>query len=598
MAKTVIPDLKLLRTLETKGLAATRKIVSQAELDDPEAAQSLRAHAGYLYPALFVWFYIRDLSYRIDAMCEAHSAMLGAVPPGKYEMQINVQAPRGIGKTTLVNRLIPLWRICGKAFDVALGVPPEEFILIVGRNESKARARLAEIRFVLEHNWLIRQDYGDFVGDTWTKTATDTANGVILRPLGRGSSPRGALEGDARPTLKLCDDIEDPKRCRNADLREEDREWFMTDFMYTGDFGNQHSNTMIVDTVKHPESLSEHLRTVPGWKTLRFEAVRYPKDIYHPDVEYLWKQWERFYSDTTLDDAERERNALDFYEAHETEMSDGVEMLWEEKLPYVGVRKQIVQRGYHFVMRELQNDARDPSMALFNMDDAVTFSVTDEGFRRSDGRLVPWHDLGGFTTYLDTMGGRDAAANSYACAVVVAWEPLLGGQSMNPDSLSGVNGYVLLAWMQRAALTAQMENAILLAQRAEAVLAPAHPKSNFVCEQRPDTDGTIRMSTDSAFRVMKARHRFQGAIGYHQQLQNKEDRIETLEPAIANGWLAFNERELPPEFWKQFRQFPTADHNDAPDAVQGACRSRVTTTAAQRIERAAARKERKATVTL
>ena len=559
-------------------------------------ARSLRAHAGYLFPELFVWFYIKDISYRILEFQDFHIQILNAIKPGDYGKQINVQAPRSTGKTTIVNRLIPIWRICYKDFDLVMDRPPEEFILIVGRNERMARQRITEIRQVLERNPLIRQDFGDLVGDPWTKTEADTSNGVGLRPLGRGSSPRGALLGDVRPTLKLCDDIEDPKRCLNPDLREEDRDWFMTDFMYAGDLGSKHSNTMIVDTVKHPESLSEHLRTVPGWETLRFEAVRYPKDIYHPSAEFLWKEWERFYSDTTLDDLERESKADVFFNEHENEMTAGVSMLWGNELPYLRVRKEVVERGYHSVMRELQNDARDPSMALFKMDEAVTFSVTDEGFRRSDGRVVLWHDLGGFTTYLDTMGGRDAVANSYACAVVVAWEPLLGGQSMNPDSLSGVNGYVMLAWMERVALTEQMENAILLAQRAEAMLAPAYPKSNFVCEQRPDKDGTIRMSTDHAFRAMKERHRFQGVITYHEQHQNKEDRIETLEPAIANGWLAFNERELPPEFWKQFRQFPSADHNDAPDAVQGACRSRIMTTAQQRIDRAAAKKQRRSIV--
>ena len=556
-------------------------------------ARSLRAHAGYLFPELFIWFYIKDISYRILEFQDFHIQILNAIKPGDYGKQINVQAPRGTGKTTIVNRLIPIWRICYKDFDLAMERPPEEFILIVGRNERMARQRMSEIRQVLQQNPLIRQDFGDLVGDPWSKTETDTSNGVGLRPLGRGSSPRGALLGDVRPTLKLCDDIEDPKRCLNPDLREEDRDWFMTDFMYAGDLGSKHSNTMIVDTVKHPESLSEHLRTVPGWETLRFEAVRHPKDIYHPTAEYLWKEWERFYSDTTLDDLERESKADTFFNAHENEMTAGVSMLWGNELPYLRVRKEVVERGYHSVMRELQNDARDPAMALFRMGEAVTFSVTEEGFRRSDGRVVPWHDIGGFTTYLDTMGGRDAVANSYACAVVVAWEPLLGGQSMNPDSLSGVNGYVMLAWMERAPLTEQMENAILLAQRAEAMMAPAYPKTNFVCEQRPDTDGTIRMSTDHAFRAMKERHRFQGAVTYHEQHQNKEDRIETLEPAIANGWLAFNERELPPEFWKQFRQFPSADHNDAPDAVQGACRSRIMTTAQQRIDRAATRKHRK-----
>ena len=100
------------------------------------------------------------------------------------------------------------------------------------------------------------------------------------------------------------------------------------------------------------------------------------------------------------------------------------------------------------------------------------------------------------------MGGRDALANSYACAVVVVWEPLPGGGSMNPDSLSGVNGYILLAWLDRVALTDQMEHAILLAQRAEAMLA--HGVSEIQLRLRtddPDKDGTIKMSTDNAFRV-------------------------------------------------------------------------------------------------
>ena len=149
----------------------------------------------------------------------------------------------------------------------------------------------------------------------------------------------------------------------------------MTDFMYAGDLGSTHSNTIIVDTVKHPESLSEHLRTVPGWETLRYQAVRYPKDIYHPTAEHLWKEWERVYSDTTLDDKEREARAEAFFESRNHEMNANVEMLWEEALPYVSVRKEIVERGYHSVMRELQNDARDPAMSLFKMNQAVTFSV-------------------------------------------------------------------------------------------------------------------------------------------------------------------------------------------------------------------------------
>ncbi len=117
-----------------------------------------------------------------------HIQILGAIKPGEYGKQINVQAPRGTGKTTLVNRLIPLWRICYKHFDLVMDRQPEEFILIVGRNERMARQRITEIRYVLEHNPLINRDFGALVGSPWTKTETDTRNGIGLRPLGRGSS--------------------------------------------------------------------------------------------------------------------------------------------------------------------------------------------------------------------------------------------------------------------------------------------------------------------------------------------------------------------------------------------------------------------------
>ena len=427
------PNKYLIRQFQTMTQNDLRAFISKAILMKRwDLALTYNAHAGYVRPNFFVDYYIKDISYRMLELKDFHIQILSAVKPGEYGKQVNVQAPRGTGKTTLVNRLIPLWRICYKVFDLVMGMQPEEFILIVGRNERMARQRITEIRYVLEHNPRIRRDFGDLVGNPWSRTERDTSNGIALRPLGRGASPRGALLGDVRPTLKLCDDIEDPKRCLNPVLREEDKDWFMTDFMYAGDLGSGHSNTIIVDTVKHPESLSEHLRTVPGWQTLRYQAVRRPDDIYHPTAERLWKQWERIYSDTTLDDDERESKAEAFFQSRKSEMNANVQMLWEEKLPYVRVRKEIVERGYHSVMRELQNDARDPGMALFKMDQAVTFSVADEGFRRSDGRVVPWHDIGGFTTYLNTMGGRDALANSYACAVVVVWEPLPGGGFHEP----------------------------------------------------------------------------------------------------------------------------------------------------------------------
>lgn len=596
----ITPSKSLIQDLSTMNPDDIYKAIvhDKRKTSNPETIRNLKAHAGYLHPQLFVWFYLRDTNVRVKPFTNAHIDILNTLHPGDFALKMLIKAPRGLGKSTIVLRWIPLWRICYKNFDLVMDYPPEEYILMIGRNTLMSKRHLSAVKHILETNPLIRRDFGNLVGDTWAKTEAETSNGVRLEPSGRGGSPRGALSDDSRPTLNLCDDLEDPKRCLNPDLRDEDWEWFMTDVMFTGDFGENRTNTIYIDTVKHPQALAVKLANTPGWRSLHFEACTYPHDIYHPTHEFRWKEWERFYADTTLNDVEREEQAQAFYESNKDEMKSGVSVLWGDEMDYLKIRQLVVERGYHECMRELQNDARDPNMALFDMENAVTFRVTEEGFRRSDGRTVPWAAMGGYTTYLDTMGGRDAIENSFACAVVVVWEPLPGGGRMNPDSLAGTNAYVMLAWMERVALTDQLENAILLAQRAEAMLADAYPKSNFVVEQRPDQDGTIAQATNLAFQALKERHRFDASIQWHPQHQNKEDRIDTLEPNIKNGWLAFNEQELAPEFWTQFRQYPSADHNDAPDAVQGACRARITTTARQRFNDMVAKKNRRSTVRL
>ena len=538
-----------------------------------------RVHAAYVYPQLFVERYLLDPN-SMSPLQPHHVRLLNLIPYDKTGVRVNVQAPRGSAKTTCCAVWYPLWRICFKAFQLAEGVPDEKFILIISRNERMAQKILRNIKGLTDYPTIV-EDFGILRGSVWKTDECETANRVTLQPLGRNQSPRGALVHGKRPSLVIVDDLEDPKRCRNPKLRQNDWEWLFSDVMFTSDIGGN-LNCIYSDTVKHPDSLSVRLTKTPGWTNVHFKAILEPEDLFHPTHEHLWKEWEGIYGDLTLDDAEREVKANAFYNANAEEMNSGVIELWPDALSYLKVRKLVVERGYHFCLRELQNIARDPSMSLFDMENAMRFKLTQDGLLRADKRIVKWSQIGGFTTYLDTMGGRDAQQNSYACAVVVAWEPLPGGHKLNPDSLVGINAYVLFCWMARKGLTEQFENAILLHQRADAIISSAVPASHFVAEMPPDKDYTIVRAYDAAFKALKEKLKFEKTLGYHSQTQNKEERIATLEPAIKNGWLAFNEVGLPPEFWKQFREFPTSEHNDAPDAVQGACRQRVGTTASYR----------------
>ncbi len=567
---TVRPNLNLIREFRNLSLEEARLRANNRES---------RVHVAYVYPQLFVERYLLDT----DAMSPLqphHVRLLNLIPHDKTGVRVNVQAPRGSAKTTCCAVWYPLWRICFKAFQRAEAVPDEKFILIISRNQPMAKKILRNIKGLMTNPKIVR-DFGVLRGPVWKTVECETANGVTLLPLGRNQSPRGALVNAKRPSLVIVDDLEDPKRCMNPDLREEDWDWFFSDVMFTSDIGGN-INCIYADTVKHPDSMSMRLTTAPGWQNVHFKAILDPEDLYHPTHEHLWKEWEGIYGDLTLDDGERETKANQFYDANAEDMNCGVTALWHEALPYLQVRKMIVERGYHLCMRELQNIARDPSMSLFDMENAMTFKLTEDGLLHADKRIVAWSQIGGFTTYLDTMGGRDAQQNSYACAVVVAWEPLPGGHKFNPDSMVGINAYVLFCWMARKGITEQFENAMLLHQRAEAMISRAVPESHFVVEKPPDKDYTIVRAYDAAFKALKEKLKFEKTLVYHSQTQNKEERIATLEPSIKNGWIAFNEVGLPPEFWKQFREFPTSEHNDAPDAVQGANRARINTTPQER----------------
>ena len=567
---TVRPNLNLIREFRNLSLEEARLRATNREC---------RVHAAYVYPQLFVERYLLDPN-SMSPLQPHHVRLLNLIPYDKTGVRVNVQAPRGSAKTTCCAVWYPLWRICFKAFQLAEGVPDEKFILIISRNERMAQKILRDIKGLTDYPTIV-EDFGILRGSVWKTDECETANGVTLQPLGRNQSPRGALVHGKRPSLVIVDDLEDLERCMNPKLRQNDWEWLFSDVMFTSDIGGN-LNCIYSDTVKHPDSLSVRLTKTPGWTNVHFKAILEPEDLFHPTHEYLWTEWEGIFGDLTLDDAEREAKANAFYNANAEEMNSGVIELWPDALSYLQVRKLVVERGYHFCLRELQNIARDPSMSLFDMENAMRFKLTQDGLLRADKRIVKWSQIGGFTTYLDTMGGRDAQQNSYACAVVVAWEPLPGGHKLNPDSLVGINAYVLFCWMARKGLTEQFENAMLLHQRADAIISSAVPASHFVAEMPPDKDYTIVRAYDAAFKALKEKLKFEKTLGYHSQTQNKEERIATLEPAIKNGWLAFNEVGLPPEFWKQFREFPTSEHDDAPDAVQGACRARISTTPQER----------------
>lgn len=530
---------------------------------------------GYWHPHVFMKEFLPE--YASAPFARHHHEIFGCIERGERGVQRNIVAPRGSGKSALMTIVYPLHRICYRSYDELMGFVPDTFILILSKSHEMAVSRILSIKAELEVNETLRAGFGDLVGtESWGIKRLVTANGVRVTPLGRGGQIRGSLERNVRPSLIISDDLDDPETVENPDVRIKDQRWFDTDLIRAGSLEGT-TNFINIDTIKHEEATASLLRHRTGWRTLFYQAIEHPADLWHPTHENLWKEWSNLFTDMTVSDEARVAQANAFFDEHETEMMSEVRHLWEPVINYKQVREEVCDVGYWAVLRELQNSCRDPSKAIFDMDNAVRFDVTEEGLLRSDDRLVAWNQIAGGSVFLDWASGKDSVDNAFAAAVCVLWEPMPGRRD-NVSTLSGCHAYVLTEWMDRVKLTVQIDRALDLLEDAQAQLAVHHNvdmKWRFSIEDfvRDDT-GAIKESARWAFHEAKERRGTDVGMEFTKRYTDKILRISALEPAVSHGWLAFNNK-LSPEYLKQMSLFPTADFMDAPDATEGACQLRV-----------------------
>lgn len=126
-------------------------------------------------------------------------------------------APREHAKSTHVGFAFPLHQIC-------YGL--RHFVVIIREADQVAAQNVDDIRQELEENELIREDFGDLVGNRkWAESEFVTSNGVKVVGRGRGQSMRGMRFKQFRPDLVIADDIEDDELVESRDRRDKLERW-------------------------------------------------------------------------------------------------------------------------------------------------------------------------------------------------------------------------------------------------------------------------------------------------------------------------------------------------------------------------------------
>ena len=550
-------------------------------------AESLIEIYGYGHIDVFAGQFLSH--YITASFAPHHLEIFDCIPRGEVGVKKNIVAPRGSAKSTCMARIYPLHRICYKHYDELMGHPPDTFILLLSRTHSIAISHIKAIKYELEVNEAISTAFGDLTGATWGEKEIVTANGINLKSLGRGGQVRGSLFRNYRPTLIISDDLDDPETINNPDVREKDQLWFDTDLSQAGSLEGT-TNFINIDTIKHKHSITSVLRDRPEWDTHFFQAIPHPENLWHPTHEEKWKQWEKIYTDLSMEKKEREAKADAFYQQHKSEIhGPEIKELWGQMKSYLDVRKEICDKGYFPVMRELQNNPVDRSQALFDMDNALRFSVQAEGFLRSDNVLVQWHEMSGASIFLDWAGGKDLADNCFACVVGVVWVPMpTGTREERQDSfLGGVNGYVLYDFLDRVGPTEQVSAIFDIYEKVRATVKHRDFTIKLGIEDFVrDTWDAQKDTLTRDFINQRDKRRLEKSlvINWVNRNRNKFDRIDELHPPIINKWLAFN-HTLSAEFINQLSDYPTGDFVDAPDSLEGACQIRVSLFESERQER-------------
>ena len=212
---------------------------------------------------------------------------------------------RGSGKSTFGSLALPLW--------AALEHPEKfPFIILVSDSTRQATLNISAIKYELETNLLIKQDYGEIKGNViedfslqgdgeeWQKQNIVLSNGVRILARSRGQKVRGLRHLQYRPRLVIVDDPEDGEWVRTKENRDKTDRWLHSEVMPGMDA--RKGKLVVIGNLLHMDALLSRLKTAgSGFKVLEFPLI-------DKDNKCTWPAM--YPTEQSLKDKERDMGAI------------------------------------------------------------------------------------------------------------------------------------------------------------------------------------------------------------------------------------------------------------------------------------------------
>ena len=416
-------------------------------------------------------------------------------------------APRGNAKSTIVSFALPLW--------VAL-FEKKHYIIIVSDTSGQANDFLNNIKEELENNEDLIADFGYQEGSVWTNSDIILKNDVRIQAFGAGKKIRGRRHRQWRPDLIIGDDLENDENIGSEDQRKKMFSWQTKALSKAGD---ERTDKIFIGTIMHYDSLLAKLLKNPTYKTRKYQAVL------NFSNSPLWDEWEVLV--TNLEDMNRLNTAKAFYEQNREAMLAETKVLWPEKEDYYNLMLQRVADGPAAFSSEKQNEP---------------LSDDERRFLREWIRYYDEEELEGKKLYV---------------AGVV--DPSLGKKGGDYSAiLTGAMDASNIVYILDADIQRRHPDIII------SDVLDKHSKFNY------KLFGVESVQFQEYFKdSLKSKIAESGVYLPVQEIRTHSDktlRIQSIQPDIKNGRVRFRRDQQ--QLIEQLVNFPSADHDDGPDALE------------------------------
>jgi len=406
----------------------------------------------------------------------------------------------------------------------------KHYEIILSDSSEQAEGFLADIKTEFEENAAIREDFGELEGKVWKAMVILLSNGTKIEALGAGKKIRGRRHKQWRPDLILCDDLENDENVNTADQRKKLRNWF---YKAVSKAGDTYTDIVYIGTLLHFDALLANVANNPSYKTVKYQGV-----ISFATNTELWDAWEAIYTDLTND--ARQEDAKEFFEQNREAMLEGTAVLWEQKLSYYDLMVIRVSEGEASFNSEIQNEPIDP--------ESCTFQEEWFDFYDDDGKTPP--DFSEprfiFVGSNDPSLGKNKKSDTSSIFAIAK------------DVQTGYM-YVVIADIAKRKPDQIIEDAIENSRRLKRDYK--RPYYQFGVE-------TVQFQYYFA-EIMRQKSAEVGEflpIVEINSTQNKDARIQSLQPFVKNGYIKFSKKHK--TLLKQMMEYPMGKNDDGPDGLQ------------------------------